>query len=240
MTTKIGIRQLVEFVLRSGDLNETKNSQNTALNGARIHRRLQKSRSKDKDYESEVYLKTNVTMNDTEYVISGRADGITSISDKIIIEEIKTSDQPFDELSDNTLELYWGQVKVYGYIILKEHPELKHVTLQLTYFQVSNEEVTTEEKVLGRNELTDFFQQLIDEYEYWLVLRANLRKTRNDSIKKLDFPFPKFRTGQHELAAAVYKTIVYQKRLFVEAPTGTGKTISTLFPAIKAMGEEKV
>lgn len=240
MATKIGIRQLVEFVLRSGDLNETKNSQNTALNGARIHRRLQKKRSKDPDYQSEVYLKTEVTMNDNEYLISGRADGLKITDKNALIEEIKTSDQLFEELSDNTLELYWGQVKVYGYLILKNHPEFDHVTLRLTYFQVSTEKITTDEQVYSRDDLNKFFEDLIDEYEYWLVLRANLRKERNTSIKKLQFPFPQFRTGQHELAAAVYKTIVYETRLFVEAPTGTGKTISTLFPAIKAMGEEKI
>ncbi len=240
MPTKIGIRQLVEFVLRSGDLNETKNSQNTAQNGARIHRRLQKKRSIDADYESEVYLKSIVTMNDTDYLISGRADGVKLTADSALIEEFKTSDQPYDELSDNTLELYWGQVQVYGYLLLKDHPEYEHVTLQLTYFRVSTEEVTTDERVLGRPELTKFFQDLIDEYEYWLTLRAELRKTRNTSIQKLNFPFPQFRTGQHELAGAVYKTICLEKRLFVEAPTGTGKTISTLFPAIKAMGEEKI
>jgi Rad3-related DNA helicase len=240
MATKIGIRQLVEFVLRSGDLNETKNSQNTALNGARIHRRLQKKRSKDPDYQNEVYLKTEVTMNDNEYLISGRADGLKITDKNALIEEIKTSDQPFEELSDNTLELYWGQVKVYGYLILKDHPEFDHVTLRLTYFQVSTEKITTDEQVYSRDDLNKFFEDLIDEYEYWLVLRANLRKERNTSIKKLQFPFPQFRTGQHELAAAVYKTIVYETRLFVEAPTGTGKTISTLFPAIKAMGEEKI
>lgn len=240
MTTKIGIRQLVEFVLRSGDLIEVNNSQNTAQNGARIHRHLQKLRSKDVNYQSEVYLKTAVTMNDTQYLISGRADGITAQADKITIEEIKTSEQAYEDLSDNTLELYWAQVKVYGYIILQDHPELDEVTLRLTYFQVNNEAVTTNDQVLNRASLTKFFQELIDEYEYWLVLRAKLRKTRNESIKQLAFPFPKFRTGQHELAAAVYKTIVLKKRLFVEAPTGTGKTISTLFPAIKAMGEEKI
>jgi len=240
MPTKIGIRQLVEFVLRSGDLNETKNSQNTAQNGARIHRRLQKKRSVDKDYESEVYLKSIVSMNDTDYLISGRADGIKMTDADALIEEFKTSDQPFDELSDNTLELYWGQVKVYGYLLLKDHPEYEHVTLRLTYFRVSTEEITTDEKVFGRVELNKFFQSLIDEYEYWLTLRAELRKTRNTSIEKLSFPFPAFRTGQHELAGAVYKTICLEKRLFVEAPTGTGKTISTLFPAIKAMGEEKI
>ena len=240
MSTKIGIRQLVEFVLRSGDLNEVKNSQNTAQNGARIHRRLQKQRSKNLDYESEVYLKTDVKMNDIEYSISGRADGITLNERQALIEEIKTSDQSYKELSDNTLELYWGQVKVYGYILLQEHPEFEHVTLRLTYFQVSTEDVTTDEKEFTRSELTKFFSDLIAEYEYWLTLRAKLRKTRNESIKKLSFPFPAFRTGQHELAGAVYKTIYLKKRLFVEAPTGTGKTISTLFPAIKAMGEERV
>lgn len=240
MATKIGIRQLVEFVLRSGDLNETKNSQNTALNGARIHRRLQKKRSKDSDYQSEVYLKTEVTMNDNEYLISGRADGLKITDKSALIEEIKTSDQPFEELSDNTLELYWGQVKVYGYLILKDYPQFDHVTLRLTYFQVSTEKITTDEQVYSRDDLNKFFKDLINEYEYWLVLRANLRKERNTSIRKLQFPFPQFRTGQHELAAAVYKTILYETRLFVEAPTGTGKTISTLFPAIKAMGEEKI
>ncbi|TGD23692.1 ATP-dependent DNA helicase [Companilactobacillus suantsaicola] len=240
MPTKIGIRQLVEFVLRSGDLNETKNSQNTAANGARIHRRLQKQRTKNKNYQSEVYLKTEVKMNDASYLISGRADGIKIEDKTALIEEIKTSDQPFEELSDNTLDLYWGQVKVYGYLLLKDHLEFDTVTLRLTYFQVSNEEVTTDEHEYSRNELNEFFEKLIEEYEYWLSLRAKLRKTRNESILALQFPFPNFRKGQRELAAAVYKTIYYQKRLFVEAPTGTGKTISTLFPAIKSMGEEKI
>ncbi|WP_338208037.1 ATP-dependent DNA helicase [Lactiplantibacillus paraxiangfangensis] len=238
MAPKIGIRQLVEFVLRQGDLNEVKNSQNTALNGAKIHRRLQSSRGED--YDSEVYLKKTVTMNGSDYVISGRADGIQLNDDGALIEEIKTSDQAYDDLSDNTRTLYWGQVKVYGYLLLQEHPELDKVTLQLTYFQVSTEKVTKEQKVLRRAELDQFFKDLITEYEYWLTLRADLRKQRNASINDLPFPFPAFRPGQRELAAAVYKTVRLNKRLFVEAPTGTGKTISTLFPAVKALGEDLI
>lgn len=238
MPTKIGIRQLVEFVLRKGDLNEVKNSQNTALAGAKIHRQLQSTRSEA--YQSEVYLKTTVTMNGTDYLISGRADGVQTTTDGILIEEIKTSDQAFDDLTDNTRDLYWGQVQVYGYLILQDHPELDEVTLQLTYFQVINKKITKTQRVLSRAELETFFKNLITEYEYWLTLRADLRQQRNASIADLPFPFPSYRTGQHELAAAVYKTIHFQKRLFVEAPTGTGKTISTLFPAIKAMGEDEI
>lgn len=238
MATRIGIRQLVEFVLRSGDLNESKNSQNTALVGARIHRKLQNERSDN--YESEVYLKKTVTMNEQDYDISGRADGIELSDDQALIEEIKTSDQKYDDLSDNTLELYWGQVKVYGYILLSDHPELSEVTLQLTYYQVNEDETTVDQQTFTKSELTKFFDSLITEYEFWLKLRSDLRKKRNDSIKQLKFPFPQFRTGQHEMAAAVYKTICLKKRLFVEAPTGTGKTISTMFPAIKAIGESKI
>ncbi|CAM3219303.1 ATP-dependent DNA helicase [Lactiplantibacillus plajomi] len=238
MVTKIGIRQLVEFVLRQGDLNETKNSQNTALVGAKIHRRLQSSRSDD--YQGEVYLKTTVTMNGQDYLIAGRADGVQLTNDGVIIEEIKTSDQAFEDLTENTQTLYWGQVQVYGYLLLKQHPELDAVTLQLTYFQVATEKITKTQRTLTRAELTTFFTQLIQEYEYWLTLRADLRQRRNASISDLDFPFPAFRPGQRELAAAVYKTIYAHKRLFAEAPTGTGKTISTLFPAIKAMGEDLI
>ena len=238
MATRIGIRQLVEFVLRQGDLNEVKNSQNTALNGAKIHRQLQSSRGED--YDSEVYLKKIVTMNDTDYIIAGRADGIQLNDDGALIEEIKTSDQVFEDLSTNTLTLYWGQIKVYGYLLLQEHPDLEQVTLQLTYFQVINEKITKTQQILHRAELDAFFHDLITEYEYWLTLRADLRRQRNASIEDLPFPFPAFRPGQHELAGAVYKTIRLQKRLFVEAPTGTGKTISTLFPAIKAMGEDVI
>jgi len=238
LPTKIGIRQLVEFVLRKGDLNEVKNSQNTALMGAKIHRQLQSSRSDA--YQSEVYLKKTVTMTGTDYVIAGRADGIQTTADGVLIEEIKTSDQAFEDLSDNTYDLYWGQVKVYGYLLMQAHPDYDQVTLQLTYYQVSTEKITKTQKVLTRAASADFFNKLITEYEYWLTLRADLRQRRNASIVDLPFPFPAYRTGQHELAIAVYKTIRLQKRLFVEAPTGTGKTISTLFPAVKALGEDLV
>ncbi|MFC6182507.1 ATP-dependent DNA helicase [Lactiplantibacillus daowaiensis] len=238
MPTKIGIRQLVEFVLRKGDLIEVKNSQNTAQQGAKIHRQLQGTRSEA--YQSEVYLKKTVTMNGADYVIAGRADGIQTTDDGILIEEIKTSDQAFEDLTDNTRDLYWGQVKVYGYLCLQDHPELDQITLQLTYDQVDVEKITITKHVLTRAELDTFFKDLITEYEYWLTLRADLRVRRNQSITDLPFPFPAYRAGQRDLAVAVYKTIRLKKRLFVEAPTGTGKTISTLFPAIKALGEDEI
>lgn len=234
---KIGIRQLVEFVLRAGDLNEQGNSQNTALIGARIHRQLQKERSAD--YQKEYYVKRMVDLDGDDYVIDGRADGIIADEDHLWIEEIKTSDPAFKDLSENTLTLYWAQAKVYG-AILTQDLDYEKVTLRLTYYQRPTDEITTEEHEYTREELREFFDGLVAEYEYWIKLRNDWRIVRNDSIKDLSFPFSEYRNGQRDLAVAVYKTILTEQRLFVEAPTGTGKTISTLFPTVKAVGEEQI
>lgn len=231
---KIGIRQLVEFVLRAGDLSSSSNSQNTALEGARIHRKLQKTGGEN--YEKEVYVKRTVTMADEEYVIDGRADGVIQTSDSLLIEEIKTSDPDFEDLSENTLTLYWSQAKAYG-AILTHDLDMPEVTIRLTYYQRTTDKITKTEHTYQREDLQTFFDGLIEEYRSWLVMRSDWRKKRNESIQKLAFPFKEYRNGQRDLAVAVYKTVALKKRLFVEAPTGTGKTISTLFPSVKAMGE---
>lgn len=234
--TKIGIRQLVEFILRTGDLNATMNSQNTALEGARIHRKLQKQR--DENYEKEYYVKRAVEMDGETFTIEGRADGVV-IDDDLFIEEIKTSDPTFEELSENTKTLYWSQAKVYG-AILTQDLDFDKVTIQLTYYQRPTDEVIEKRQTFTRTELTEFFDDLVRQYEKWIKLCNDWRTERNQAARKLEFPFPEYRNGQRDLAVAVYKTILTKQRLFVEAPTGTGKTVSTMFPTIKALGEEVI
>lgn len=235
---KLGVRELVEFTLRTGDLGSTSNSQNTALLGARIHRRLQKQRGEN--YQKEYYLDKHLTLNGADYLLHGRADGVTLTEDAASIEEIKTSETVFDQLSDNTLTLYWGQVKLYAYLLMEKETDLDDVTLTLTYFQTNTETTTQTEQVITRQAAKDFFDQVIAEYVTWLKFRSDLRERRDPTIQQLTFPFDHYRPGQRELAVAVYKTILTSKRLFAEAPTGTGKTISTLFPTIKAIGESVI
>lgn len=235
MPIKLGVRELVEFTLRTGDLGSTSNSQNTALLGARIHRRLQKQRGEN--YQKEYYLDLNLTLNGADYLLHGRADGVTLTDDGASIEEIKTSETVFDQLSENTLTLYWGQVKLYAYLLMQKEPDLDDVTLTLTYFQTNTETTTQTDQVISRQAAKDFFDKVIAEYVTWLKFRSDLRERRDPTIQQLTFPFGHYRPGQRELAVAVYKTILTRKRLFAEAPTGTGKTISTLFPTIKAIGE---
>ncbi|WP_268912422.1 ATP-dependent DNA helicase [Lentilactobacillus sp. SPB1-3] len=234
---QIGIRTLIEFILKRGDLVPTSSSDNSMAAGSRIHRKIQKSRPVT--YESEVSLKTDFEYLGTNFEVSGRADGINRLSNEVLIEEIKTSDVIFSELNDNTLDLYWAQAKVYGYILMTSE-NLKHVTLQLTYVQTPDEKITASKIDYSIAEATEFFNNLITEYKKWLKLRHDLDKSRIASAKSLQFPFPDYRPGQYDISKVVYKTIVNKKHLFLEAPTGTGKTISTLFPAIKSMGEKLI
>lgn len=232
---KIAIRELVEFILRSGSIDEGKNSNHTPQEGARIHRRLQKEAGAD--YQKEVWLKKPLEIADTAVQIEGRADGIYIEEEQVFIDEIKTSETPFEELEAGIIDLYFYQAMVYAYIY-SEQEKLSEISTRLTYFQTTEEKITRQIRSFTFEELTIFFEDLVKRYEDWLVFQMQWREKRNDSLRALNFPFDTYRAGQRELAAAVYKTIHAQQKLFVEAPTGTGKTMSTLFPTFKAMGEE--
>ncbi|MDF2591557.1 MAG: ATP-dependent helicase, partial [Clostridia bacterium] len=86
-------------------------------------------------------------------------------------------------------------------------------------------------------ELKAFFEGMINKIWNWFKFIQKNVESRNQSISKLQFPFDAYRKNQREFAVAVYKTINEGNSIFAQAPTGTGKTISTMFPALKALGE---
>ena len=237
MQTSIGVRKLVEFILKKGNLISSVNSQNTALDGINIHQQLQKTFSKDT--KAEFSLKKELLIDGESWILHGRADGLKCVDDiPSQIIEIKTSSLEFEELSANTLELYWAQAKIYAHIIM-EKEGLSELSLKLIYVQTTTNVTTEKIKIISKNKAKDFFNEVIESFTNWIKLQHQLKKERDLSINNLDFPFSSYRQNQYEFATAVYKTIALNKKLLVEAPTGTGKTISTIFPAIKALGTSK-
>lgn len=235
-TNRVSVKQLVEFVLRKGSIDQRHRSEHTALEGARIHRKLQKEAGPD--YQKEVKLAKTVLLNGKELILEGRADGIITEAEGIVIDEIKTSEPAFEDLLPEQVDLFWYQAMVYGHLYA-EAEGLSDITIQLTYFQTTEEKITRQRRHYQAAELAVFFQDTLDKYEEWLIFQQEWRKIRNQSMQSLTFPYDEYRKGQRELAVAAYKTILTERKLFVEAPTGTGKTISTMFPAVKAMGEEQ-
>lgn len=233
---KISIRNLVEFIMRHGSIDNRYTSSIKAIEGIRGHQRVQKSYGDN--YTAEVPLKYTLTYEDLEIMVEGRADGILIEDDKTIIDEIKTTTKDLLLIDENTNPLHWAQAKCYGYIYSMQN-ELDNIDIQITYYNIDTKSTRILRQSYTLKELEEFFFWLIDEYKNWAQLENDWVNKRNESIKKLKFPFENYRPGQRELAVRVYKSITDSKKCFAQAPTGTGKTISTLFPAIKAMGEDK-
>ncbi len=232
----ISVRRLVEFLLRGGSIDNRRKSSVPAdamLEGGRIHRMLQGRAGSD--YHAEVPLKLRLEEKDFDIVIDGRADGII-IEDNgtVTIDEIKGIYQHLESLQE-PYQVHLAQAKCYAYIYSVDHGNIE-MRVRMTYCNIDTEEVKYFHEEYSFVELRNWFQDLMEEYKKWAQFSHDWHQERTESIKGLSFPYP-YRKGQKELAGQVYRTIVHQKRLFIEAPTGVGKTISTLYPAIKSIGE---
>ena len=231
---KVSVRNLVEFILRSGDIDNTFVGSTRALEGTRAHQKVQSSYGEE--YTPEVVLRHILNYGNFTIEIEGRADGILKENERIIVDEIKSTIKPLDEIDEDYNLLHWAQGKCYGYMYAIEN-EIEELEIQLTYFNIESEETKKFIKYYSLSELEEFFLGLIGKYIEWANMTFYWGEVRNVSIKELSFPFKSYRKGQRKLAVAVYKTILNEKNLFTQAPTGIGKTISTIFPSIKAIGE---
>lgn len=231
---KVSVRELVAFVHNEESIDNRKQSNHTALEGSKIHRKLQQSM--DENYQSEVSLKTVYQGKQFDIRLEGRCDGIWQKENQIIIDEIKTGEHTFEQLEDATLQLFMAQAKIYAYIYALQE-KLEEVVVMVRYFCTQDEKIDEYQNQYSFDELNDYYQETMKEYEKWLIFLDKYRQNRQKKLQALQFPYNNYRKGQRELSIAVYRTLSQEKCLFMEAPTGTGKTLSTLFPALKAMGE---
>ncbi|MEH7180422.1 ATP-dependent DNA helicase [Neobacillus vireti] len=233
-TIQIAVRSLVEHVYSSGSIDSKFRSQSTLLDGTRIHQKIQKTYQESD--QKEVYLRTDYSFKDLIFTIDGRCDGLLFRDEEVTIDEIKSTSQPLEQLEGDGHLVHWAQAKMYAYIYAK-YQQIQEIFVQLTYVQVETDEKKYIRKSFTYKELEVFVHEVVENYYPYAKLLYDHRKERNESSKQLEFPFETYRAGQRRLAGVVYKTISEEKSLFVKAPTGIGKTISTLFPAVKAFGE---
>ena len=234
---KISVRNLVEFILRSGDIDNRKSRAMQAeamQEGSRIHRKIQ--RRMGASYHAEVPLKIEIPRKNYQFVIEGRADGIVK-EDIVTIDEIKGIYMDLSYLEE-PIGVHLAQAKCYAYMYAEKEEFAPEVTMgvQMTYCNLDTEEIKRFFQEYSVQELQDWFFGVVAEYEKWADFQYQWRCKRQASIQKLPFPFD-YREGQKELAADVYRTIYRKKNLFIQAPTGTGKTMSTIYPAVRAVGE---
>ena len=239
------IRQLVEFLLRTGSIDSRFTGFDRALEGARIHRKLQKAAGED--YQAEVFLSAERQAEGLTFLLEGRADGIfTDGSGTTVIDEIKTTAVPYEAIAEDMNPCHWAQGMVYGAIYCARQ-SLPELNVQLTYYQIDTDQIIRFVRHFSAPELEQFLHKLLCQYAPWAQRQLDWAARRSRSLAALPFPFAQYRPGQRALAGEVYRACRAGRdadhkggsRLFCQAPTGIGKTMSALFPALKAMGEGK-
>ncbi len=232
---QVSVRNLVEFILRSGDLDNRRSAaqdKEAMQKGSKIHRKIQKQM--DVTYKAEVSLKHETVYEDCVICVEGRADGIFSQDHIASIDEIKGVYRDLNFL-EKPVAVHEAQAKCYAYIYALEHNEEK-IQVQMTYCNLDTEDIRRFQRLYTFEELEKWYQDLLDQYHRWVSFQLQWEKERNQSMAGLEFPFP-YRDGQREIVAGVYHVIRQKKQLFVQAPTGVGKTMSTVYPSVRAVGE---
>ncbi len=256
MEIQISVRGLVEFVLRSGNIDNRRaaSPENAMQEGGRIHRMIQ--RRMGADYHAEVLLRYVFAAGKYDIHVEGRADGIIiqpvgelsqvpELSDTslkaayrdqvtVTIDEIKGTYRELNRIRE-AQPVHLAQAKCYAYIYGSQN-NLRRIRVRLTYCNIDTEEIKYFHYEYEMQELEEWFMDVMRQYRKWADFQFEWNLLRQESIKNLAFPFP-YRQGQKDLVTYVYQTIYHKRKLFIEAPTGVGKTISTLFPAVKSMGE---
>ena len=231
---RISVRALVEFILQSGDIdNRIASADKDAMQmGARMHRKIQ--RQMGSSYHPEVTMKIQVPFEGFTLQIEGRADGVMETDEGTVIDEIKGVFKNLDTMKE-PVQVHLAQAKCYAFIY-GEKNGLDSMGVQMTYCHLETEEIRRFRSEYEMEELRKWFYELTDQYEKWARFQVEWKKLRNQSIKQTEFPY-EYREGQKELVTSVYRTILRKKKLFIQAPTGVGKTMATVFPAVKAVGE---
>lgn len=232
---KVSVRSLVEYAHKSGSIDVGYQNTVSLVDGTKAHQKIQ-------NLYGESDIKERMTSGTIEYEdltfqIEGRCDGLLYKDGTYIIEEIKSTVRDLTSYHENSYPVHWAQAKVYGYLICEEL-DLENISIQLTYVNINSEEKKRYLIAFTKDDLFEFVQDVLKTYYPFAKWKYDHIEKRNESIKELNFPFPTFRKGQRKLAGAVYQTIQEGNNLFAVAPTGIGKTVSTIFPTVKAIGED--
>lgn len=233
---RISVGELVEQTVRGGDINFRFQSRSSSAEGIKGHQRLQKSRGKD--YLAEKSISFEIAKGDITLEVNGRVDGYYPDADPLVVEEIKTLRADPGELPENLQAVHWAQARVYAWALARDTDHTR-VAVRLCYLQLDDDTEHRIEREETVESLGVFFESLVNRYLERLRQLHRWRRQRDASIADLGFPHGDYRPGQREMAVSVYRALGYDRQLVIQAPTGIGKTVAAIFPAVKALAEKQ-
>ncbi len=239
-TVTVSIQNLLDYTMQSGDLSAGLFSSARAVEGTRGHaavrKLLQDTLTEGDIYEAEVPISYRLEGKNVDLEIIGRIDGVLRDASGIAIHEIKTTTLSLDRIEHDHNPLHWAQAKCYGCMFASLYG-LDYIAIRLTYYQLHEKREKSFVDIYSEDALEEFFMPLAQEFLSWQEMIHSWYSTRDSSILELGFPYSGYRQGQREMIDSVYDAVENGEILFAQAPTGTGKTIASLYPAVRAVGD---
>lgn len=231
---KIGVRDLAYFIHQSGDLTTEFFSNHDMLAGSRAHDFLQSQYGKND--KAEYYIKREISYLGKTYILDGYIDGVLNEDETIIIEEIKSTTKDLDEITIEYHKEHLAQAKIYAYLYALEN-NMDVINIRLTYISIVDYDLKSFDMIAKFEDLEDFTLNTLEQYISWLNMLDNSKNLRNETLETIKFPFESERPGQRTLMKATYQALTNNEILYCIAPTGIGKTMATMFSALKTLKE---
>lgn len=211
--------------------------------GSRLHKEYQQSLiekyiNSDVIYRKELKVKEEVEYKNITYIINGRVDSFIEYKNKIIIEEIKSVGTLSENLSIDNNMAYYAQLLIYAYFLTKDIDDNIEIEVMLTYISRFDESIKKHSKKMSKNEIYNFFMDTLEKYYKFSKAYIDNEEELILTGKNVPFPYANYRQSQKQFMTAVYSCITNKNKLFAQAPTGVGKTLSTLYPSIKALSNK--
>ena len=248
LTASISVKALVQHTLMSGDIDDRYSGRSTALEGIRGHQQLQRARGQGYEAERRVAgtgrfavcgdrVREGDDPGADERVVvvalNGRVDGVFADRSPVEMEEIKTLRGNPAMLPESHHKLHWGQLRIYAHLLLAEI-DSDSIVLRLCYLNLDDGQEHTYETLASRASLHDFYIDTVARYCRQLVRLADWWALR-DTTLGAPFPLGAFRPGQRALATTAWRTAIAGGEVVLQAPTGIGKTMGVLYPAVRAL-----
>ena len=233
---KISVRALSERLYRAGSLLGAGYGGVSGLDGTRMHQRVFRDLKKEygeEEVTSEYFLSTSMEFELFTLQIGGRADCIIENGKEITIFEIKTHNRVVEKVEALILPTHEAQLKLYAHLYYISHPDIEDITIVLRYVSFLNYQYLEKRWVFTRTEAKEFFEETMALYIAEATRICDYERNRDDSIENMRFPYPLIRSGQKDFMKSVLSALKHKETLIAEAPTGIGKTISTLYPSLK-------
>ena len=232
---RLSVHQLVDFLLREGDIDNRIYNLSSMEEGTRLHEEYQRTRPGS--YTAELPLKETFVREKGTIELSGKADGLDfDLSGTPVIEEIKSTVDDLDHFASVQAKWHFAQAECYALMYLHAHPEVQKAHIRLIYLsQTDSKKKANRSEHLSLKELEEKVGGYLDDYLDFFAGAAALKEERNKSLQRLTFPCPSYRLGQREMMKAVYRTARDGAYTLIEAPTGVGKTVSALYAALKSL-----